>query len=153
MLGSRLYTSRPVLPLGSTKAMINIDHVGAGDGVLTLRVTELQKSTLKEAGWATGLVKKLDYYGFSPGGDDGPFKEAGIPTVSIASAGLSPPAVFAAGRPPFATRYKSAPLPLALITKRPSGPVCVCASCRGASIPAAHKATVEPATGAPAPST
>jgi hypothetical protein len=90
MLGSRLYTSRPIIPLGSTKAMINIDHVGAGDGVLTLRVSELQKSTLKEAGWATGLVKKLDYYGFLPGGDDGPFREVGIPTVSIASGGAHP---------------------------------------------------------------
>ncbi|MBH0180589.1 MAG: M28 family peptidase [Nitrospira sp.] len=39
-LGARLYTSRPMLPLNSTKAMVNIDHVGTGDGVLTLRVTE-----------------------------------------------------------------------------------------------------------------
>ena len=90
LLGSRLYTSRPVVPLDSTKAMVNIDHVGAGDGVLILRTTELKKSMLKEAGWATGLVKKLDYYGFLPGGDDGPFKEAGIPTVSIASGGVHP---------------------------------------------------------------
>jgi hypothetical protein len=90
LLGSRLYTSRPIIPLSSTKAMINIDHVGAGDGVLILRVTELKKSTLKDAGWATGLVKKLDYYGFLPGGDDEPFKEAGIPTVSIASGGVHP---------------------------------------------------------------
>jgi len=90
VLGSRLYTSRPVLPLSSTKAMVNIDHVGAGDGVLILRVAELKKSTLKEAGWATGLVRKLDYYGFLSGGDDGPFNEAGIPTVSIASGGAHP---------------------------------------------------------------
>lgn len=90
LLGSRLYTSRPAIPLGSTKAMINIDHVGAGDGVLILRVAELKKSVLKEAGWVVGLVNKLDYYGFLPGGDDGPFKEAGIPTVSIASGGVHP---------------------------------------------------------------
>ena len=89
-LGSRLYTTRPVIPLGSTKAMINIDHVGAGDGVLILRVTEFKKSTLKEAGYVVGLVNKLDYYGFLPGGDDEPFKEAGIPTVSIASGGAHP---------------------------------------------------------------
>ena len=90
LLGSRLYTSRPVIPLGSTKAMVNIDHVGAGDGVLILRVSELKKSVLKEAGWVVGLARKLDYYGFLPGGDDGPFKEAGIPTVSIASGGVHP---------------------------------------------------------------
>lgn len=90
VLGARLYTSRPVIPLGSTKAMVNIDHVGVGDGVLILRVAELKKPTLKEAGWATGLVSKLDYYGFLPGGDDGPFKEAGIPTVNIAIGGVHP---------------------------------------------------------------
>ena len=89
-LGSRLYTSRPVIPLGSTKAMINLDEVGAGSGVLILRVTDLKKSALKEAGWAVNLVNKLDYYGFLPGGDDGPFKEAGIPTLSIASGGVHP---------------------------------------------------------------
>ncbi|MEQ1680539.1 MAG: M28 family peptidase [Nitrospira sp.] len=89
-LGSRLYTTSPVIPLGSTKAMLNIDHVGAGDGVLILRVTELTKSTLKEAGYVVGLVRKLDYYGFLPGGDDEPFKETGIPTVSIASGGIHP---------------------------------------------------------------
>jgi len=89
-LGSRLYTSRPVIPLGSTKAMINIDHVGVGYGVLILRVTELKKSTLKEAGYAVDLVNKLDYYGFLPGGDDEPFKEAGISTVSITSGGAHP---------------------------------------------------------------
>lgn len=70
--------------------MINIDHVGVGYGVLILRVTELKKSTLKEAGYAVDLVNKLDYYGFLPGGDDEPFKEAGIPTVSIASGGVHP---------------------------------------------------------------
>jgi Peptidase family M28 len=90
VLGSRLYTSRPVIPLDSTRAMVNIDHVGAGDGVLIFRVAELKKSVLREAGFVAGLVKKLDYYGFLPGGDDGPFKEAGIPTVSIASGGVHP---------------------------------------------------------------
>ncbi len=90
VLGSRLYTSRPVIPLDSTRAMVNLDHVGAGDGVLIFRVAELKKSVLREAGFVAGLVKKLDYYSFLPGGDDGPFKEAGIPTVSIASGGVHP---------------------------------------------------------------
>jgi len=90
LIGSRLYTSRPVIPLSSTKAMINIDHAGVGNGVLTVGVTELKKSTLKEAGWAAGLVNKLDFYGFFPGGDHVPFKEAGIPTVTIVSGGVHP---------------------------------------------------------------
>lgn len=90
LLGSRLYTSRPVIPLGSTKAMINIDHAGVGNGLLTVGITGFEKSTAKEAGWAAGLVNKLDLYGFFPGGDHVPFKEAGIPTVTIVSGGVHP---------------------------------------------------------------
>jgi hypothetical protein len=90
LLGSRLYTSRPVIPLGSTKAMINIDHAGVGNRLLTVGITELKKSTVKDAGWAVGLVNKLDLYGFFPGGDHVPFKEAGIPTVTILSGGVHP---------------------------------------------------------------
>jgi hypothetical protein len=90
LLGSRLYTSRPVIPLGSTKAMINIDHAGVGNRLLTVGITELKKSTVKDAGWAVGLVNKLDLYGFFPGGDHVPFKEAGIPTVTIVSGGVHP---------------------------------------------------------------
>ena len=90
LLGSRLYISRPVVPLGTTKAMINIDHAGVGNGVLTVGITGLAKSTAKEAGWAAGLVNKLNLYGFFPGGDHVPFNEAGIPTVTIVSAGVHP---------------------------------------------------------------
>jgi hypothetical protein len=90
LIGSRLYTSRPVIPLGSTKAMINIDHAGVGNRLLTVGITELNKSTVKDAGWAVGLVNKLNLYGFFPGGDHVPFKEAGIPTVTIVSGGVHP---------------------------------------------------------------
>jgi hypothetical protein len=90
LLGSRLYTSRPVVPLGSTKAMINIDHAGVGNGRLTVGVTGLEKTTAEEAGRAAGLVDKLDLYGFFPGGDHVPFKEAGVPTVTIVSGGIHP---------------------------------------------------------------
>ena len=90
LIGSRLYTSRPVIPLGSTKAMINIDHAGVGNRLLTIGITELKKSTVKDAGRAVGLVNKLDLYGFFPGGDHVPFKEAGIPTVTIVSGGVHP---------------------------------------------------------------
>ena len=90
LLGSRLYTSRPVIPLGSTKAMINIDHAGVGNGLLTVGITGIEKSTAKDAGWAAVLVNKLNLYGFFPGGDHVPFKEAGIPTVTIVSGGVHP---------------------------------------------------------------
>ena len=90
LFGSRLYTSRPVVPLGSTKAMINIDHAGAGNGRLTVGVTGFEKSTAQEAGQAAGLADKLDLYGFFPGGDHVPFKEAGVPTVTVVSGGVHP---------------------------------------------------------------
>jgi hypothetical protein len=90
LLGSRLYTSRPLFPLASTKAMINIDHAGVGSGRLTVGVTGLEKTTAQEAGRAAGLADKLDVYGFFPGGDHVPFKEAGIPTIAIVSSGVHP---------------------------------------------------------------
>jgi hypothetical protein len=90
LIGSRLYTSRPVVPLGSTKAMINIDHAGVGNGRLTIGITGIEKATAEEAGRAVGLTDKLDLYGFFPGGDHVPFKEAGIPTVTIVSGGVHP---------------------------------------------------------------
>ncbi len=90
LLGSRLYTSRPLVPLDSTKAMINIDHAGIGNGRLTVGVTGLEKEILLEAGKTTGVHDKLDLYGFFPGGDHVPFKEAGVPTVTVVSGGVHP---------------------------------------------------------------
>ena len=90
LLGSRLYTSRPIVPLNSTKAMINIDHAGVGNGRLTVGVTGLEKDVLLAAGKAAGLHDKLDLYGFFPGGDHVPFKEADVPTVTVVSGGVHP---------------------------------------------------------------
>lgn len=90
LLGSRLYTSRPMVPLNSTKAMINIDHAGVGNGRLTVGVTSLEKEVLLEIGKTAGVHEKLDLYGFFPGGDHVPFKEAGVPTVTVVSGGVHP---------------------------------------------------------------
>lgn len=90
LLGSRLYTSRPIIPLSSTKAMVNIDHAGIGNGRLTIGVTGFEKTLALEAGQVTGLADKLDVYGFFPGGDHVPFKEAGVPTITIVSGGIHP---------------------------------------------------------------
>ncbi|MFO0707608.1 MAG: M28 family peptidase [Nitrospira sp.] len=109
LLGSRLYVSRPPVPLnsaqsltlpdpairslratGSTKAMINIDHAGIGNGRLTVGVTGLDKRIAQEAGETAGLIEKLDLFGFFPGGDHVPFKEAGVPTVTVVSGGVHP---------------------------------------------------------------
>jgi hypothetical protein len=90
LIGSRLYTSRPHFPLSSTKAMINIDHAGVGSGRLTVGITGFEKTMAQEAGQAAGLADKLDLYGFFPGGDHVPFKEAGVPTVTVVSGGVHP---------------------------------------------------------------
>jgi hypothetical protein len=90
LVGSRLYIQRPVVPVSSTKAMINIDHAGIGNGRLTIGVTGFEKSTALEAGQTAGLTDKLDVYGFFPGGDHVPFKEAGVPTITVVSGGVHP---------------------------------------------------------------
>jgi len=90
LLGSRLYVSRPIVPLNATKAMINIDHAGVGNGRLTVGVTGFEKDVLLEAGKTAGVDDKLDLYGFFPGGDHVPFKEAGVPTVTVVSGGVHP---------------------------------------------------------------
>jgi hypothetical protein len=90
LLGSRLYASRPIAPLNSTKAMINIDHAGVGNGWLTVGITDLEKSVLQKAGQAAEVHDKVDLYGFFPGGDHVPFKEAGVPTVTVVSGGVHP---------------------------------------------------------------
>jgi len=90
LVGSRLYLERPVAPIGSTTAMINIDHAGIGNGRLTIGVTGFEKSVALEAGQTVGLAEKLDLFGFFPGGDHVPFKEAGVPTLTIVSGGVHP---------------------------------------------------------------
>ncbi|MCE9535807.1 MAG: M20/M25/M40 family metallo-hydrolase [Nitrospirae bacterium] len=90
LIGSRLFLQRSVVSIGSTRAMINIDHAGIGNGRLTVGVTGLDKSIAVEAGQTAGLTDKLDLYGFFPGGDHVPFKEAGIPTITVVSGGVHP---------------------------------------------------------------
>lgn len=90
LLGSRLYVSQPIAPLTKTVGMINIDHAGVGNGRLTVGVTGLEKSVASEAGQTAGLSDKLDLYGFFPGGDHVPFKEAGVPTITVVSGGVHP---------------------------------------------------------------
>lgn len=90
LLGSRLYVNRPVRPLRRTVAMINVDHAGVGNGRLTVGVAGLSKTLAADAGQLAGLADRLDLFGFFPGGDHVPFKEAGTPTIAIVSAGAHP---------------------------------------------------------------
>lgn len=70
--------------------MINVDHAGIGNGRLTIGVTGLDKDRLLEAGRTADVHDKLDLYGFFPGGDHVPFKEAGVATVTVVSGGGHP---------------------------------------------------------------
>ncbi len=90
LLGSRLYMARPARPLTHTMAMINIDHAGIGNERLTVGVTGLAKAVVQQAAASAGLADKLDVFGFFPGGDHVPFKEADIPTVAVVSGGAHP---------------------------------------------------------------
>ena len=90
LLGSRHYVTQPPRPLSNTVAMINIDHAGIGNGRLTVGVTGLDKSLAANAGEHAGLADTLDLFGFFPGGDHVPFKEAGVPTVTVVSGGAHP---------------------------------------------------------------
>jgi Peptidase family M28 len=90
LLGSRLYLSQPIVPLPKTIGMINIDHAGIGNGRLTVGVTGFEKSRVQEIGQLAGLSDKLDLFGFFPGGDHVPFKEAGVPTITVVSSGVHP---------------------------------------------------------------
>ncbi len=90
LLGSKLYVSQPIVPLPKTVAMINVDHAGIGNGRLTVGVTGLEKEKAESIGRLAGLADKLDLFGFFPGGDHVPFKEAGVPTVTVVSGGIHP---------------------------------------------------------------
>ena len=90
LLGSRHYVTQPIAPLTSTVGIINIDHAGVGNGRLTVGVTGFEKGVASEAGQTAGLSDKLDLFGFFPGGDHVPFKEAGVPTITVVSGGIHP---------------------------------------------------------------
>jgi hypothetical protein len=70
--------------------MINVDHAGIGNGRLTVGLTGMDKAFATEVGHLAGIEDQLDLFGFFPGGDHVPFKEAGVPTATIVSGGTHP---------------------------------------------------------------
>ncbi len=90
LLGSRLYVDNPARPLDQTVAMINLDHVGTGNGTLTVGITRLDKSIVQQAATQIGLTEKVKLYGYFPGGDHVPFYEMEVPTITAVSAGVHP---------------------------------------------------------------
>ncbi|HNK16465.1 MAG TPA: M28 family peptidase, partial [Nitrospira sp.] len=77
-------------PLRTTTAMVNIDHAAVGNGRLTIGLTGMEKPLAQQVGQQAGLADRIDLFGFFPGGDHVPFKEAGIPTVTVVSGGPHP---------------------------------------------------------------
>lgn len=90
LLGSTLYVHHPVFPLQRTKAMINLDHLGVGNGKLTVGITRLMKAVAQQAAEHASLTQQVEIYGYFPGGDHVPFFEAGVPTITIVSSGVHP---------------------------------------------------------------
>jgi hypothetical protein len=88
LLGSRLYVSQPIVPLSKTIGMINVDHAGIGNGRLTVGMTGFEKKFAEYIGQQANLTDRLDVFGYFPGGDHVPFKEAGVPTITVVSSGV-----------------------------------------------------------------
>ncbi len=87
LLGSSRYVDHPMRQLNKTVAMINVDHVGIGNGQLTVGVSKMPKDVAQLAAEKEGLSDKVKVYGFFPGGDHVPFAKAGIPTIAVVTAG------------------------------------------------------------------
>ncbi|WP_447970453.1 M28 family peptidase [Nitrospira sp. M1] len=90
LLGSKLYISQPTSPLDTIVSMVNIDHVGVGNGKLTVGITRQSQTIAKQSADLAGLSEKTTFYGFFPGGDHVPFFEAEVPTTTIVSSGTHP---------------------------------------------------------------
>jgi len=88
LLGSRHYVKNPRLPLERTVAMINLDHVGVGNGTLTVGITRRDKSIARQAAAHMGIAEKIKVYGYFPGGDHVPFYESKVPTITVVSSGV-----------------------------------------------------------------
>ena len=87
LVGSQFYVSHPDRPLLTTRAMINVDHAGVGNGKITVGLSRLDKASAQAAAVRVGLGEKLELFGFFPGGDHVPFADAAIPTATIVSSG------------------------------------------------------------------
>ena len=88
--GARFYTRFPARSLNKTIVMINVDHVGVGNGKLTVGVSKLPRPLAQQAANQVGLQEMVQLYGYFPGGDHVPFAEANIPTIAVVSSGIHP---------------------------------------------------------------
>ncbi len=87
LLGSRHYVANPVYPMADTVGMVNVDHVGVGNGRLTVGIAHFPRDIGQQAADISGVSSETDLYGFFPGGDHVPFAEAKVPTFTVVSGG------------------------------------------------------------------
>lgn len=87
LLGSRHYVANPVYPMADTVGMVNVDHVGVGNGRLTVGIANFPRDISQQAADISGVSSETDLYGFFPGGDHVPFAEAKVPTFTVVSGG------------------------------------------------------------------
>ncbi|MBM3324319.1 MAG: M28 family peptidase [Calditrichaeota bacterium] len=94
LLGSQHFTANPTVPLGQIVAMLNFDMVGQGDGTVGIAGGELLGRVWKEytQHLTSDESEKLHFYRTSTTwyGDYGPFHRAGVPSISLWSAGEHP---------------------------------------------------------------
>jgi hypothetical protein len=90
LVGSRFYVSHPLEPISQTKAMVNVDHAGAGNGRITIGLSGIGKQAAQAAADKIGIGEQIELFGYFPGGDHVPFVEARVPTAAIVSSGAHP---------------------------------------------------------------
>jgi len=85
--GSTWFVQHRTTQWEKTVTMINVDHVGIGNGDLTVGVSNMSHGIAQQAAKITGLTDKVTLFGYFPGGDHVPFAKAGIPTIAVVNGG------------------------------------------------------------------
>lgn len=85
LLGSKYYVEHPAFPIAATRAMINLDMVGSGDGAIMIVGGHDYPDFAKlfDAHGANFSPFPLQRRWSSPNSDHFPFHEAGIPAVFL----------------------------------------------------------------------
>ncbi len=90
LLGSRYFVARPAWPLERIRAVINVDHVGVGSGLLSVGASGIGSERVDSVARRIGLGGRVQIFGLFPGGDHEPFATRIVPTLTIVSNGPRP---------------------------------------------------------------
>src|SRR6267143_2304377 len=127
LLGSEAYVQRPLVPLGQTAAVLNLDVTNVRGATRDIGALGMDRSTLGRAFEAAARAESLtiesqpDVRGSFFRSDHFPFARAGVPALSISPASIlsGVPRDGACSRRTFTTR--TAIISRAMSTSRPSG--------------------------------